>query len=303
MANMLIGLLKRVLIVYVLIFLVFYFGMDRDRAIKKSVNHIRPANFSYLINLSNAAVDFDNKEFRPFYSYYGRMVRLLPEISSAHGMFGLCLYYNGEEQKAKRAYKEAININSYYFWFYYNLGVIHFNLGEYKEAIEVLETALKKDLGGSINYLTTTPVFKPIMLEYFQSNSMQSMLPKLIALRYSQSYQMIVISNLHLKKYTQVIQLANEATNAKLGNQDFFYYYAGRASYEMKQYAQAELFLTNVLKVNPQHFDALYYLMECYEAQGKRDRAGKWKPLYETLRLQHDKSTLQSEPAFHVVIF
>jgi tetratricopeptide (TPR) repeat protein len=77
-----------------------------------------------------------------FSLYYGKAVEMFPENDAGHYLLGYCAYYSGDQNSARRQFEESMKINPYFFWSYYNLGVIYFQQGDFLKSAEVLNKGL-----------------------------------------------------------------------------------------------------------------------------------------------------------------
>jgi len=82
-----------------------------------------------------------------FSLYYGKAVEMFPENDTVHFLSGYCEYYAGDINSARGQFEESMKINPYFFWSYYDLGVIYYQQGDLLKSAEVLGKALslKKD--------------------------------------------------------------------------------------------------------------------------------------------------------------
>jgi len=77
-----------------------------------------------------------------FHQYYQKAAQLLPDSDAAHFLLGFCQYYLGLGDMARTQYETAAALNPYFFWSYYNLGVIYFQQGDFLKSAMALTQAL-----------------------------------------------------------------------------------------------------------------------------------------------------------------
>ncbi len=77
-----------------------------------------------------------------FHQYYQKAAQLLPDSDAAHFLLGFCEYYLGSPDLARTQYEASVAVNPYFFWSYYNLGVIYFQQGDFLKSAMVLTQAL-----------------------------------------------------------------------------------------------------------------------------------------------------------------
>jgi tetratricopeptide (TPR) repeat protein len=96
--------------------------------------------------------------------YFILLSEYFPERSDAFGMKGLCLYYQGQIPQAEEAYQKAIELNPHFFWFYYNLGVIHMKDNNYPAAMAAFKQGLQTRPEHALYYIQTSEkVYLPIL--------------------------------------------------------------------------------------------------------------------------------------------
>ncbi len=107
----------------------------------KILNHIMPRSFDYLVKTFQAKEAFDERKLKSYLYYYQKVAEYMPERADAIGMTGFCLYQLGKKEKAIAAYQRALKVNPYFFWFYYNLGVMYLEQGQMSKAKDMFNQA------------------------------------------------------------------------------------------------------------------------------------------------------------------
>jgi tetratricopeptide (TPR) repeat protein len=77
-----------------------------------------------------------------FSLYYAKAVEMFPDNDAGHFLLGYCEYYSGDLNSARGQFEESMTLNPYFFWSYYDLGVIYFQQGDFFKSAEVLNKAL-----------------------------------------------------------------------------------------------------------------------------------------------------------------
>lgn len=96
------------------------------------------------------------------YAYYQMAENLLPNIDSVHYLLGYCEYYRGDIDEARTQYERSIDLDPYFFWSYYNLGVIYFRQGDFLKSAEVLNKAFSLKNEISLGVLHQNPFYQQI---------------------------------------------------------------------------------------------------------------------------------------------
>jgi tetratricopeptide (TPR) repeat protein len=77
-----------------------------------------------------------------FHTYYQKTVDLFPDNGAAHYLLGFCEYYMGNQDVAVTQFEKSVEADPYFFWSYYNLGVIYFQQGKLRKSVEIMTKAL-----------------------------------------------------------------------------------------------------------------------------------------------------------------
>ncbi len=73
--------------------------------------------------------------------YYAKIVEMFPDNDAGHFLLGYCDYYSGDINSAREQFERSVKINPYFFWSYYDLGVIYFQQGDISKSAEILNKA------------------------------------------------------------------------------------------------------------------------------------------------------------------
>ena len=239
-----------------------------------SLNAIKPSSFRYLIELVNAPERSDQNKILPFAYFYQKMIDYSFDLDEAYGMLGFCYHQLGMDEHAIKMYKKAIQLNPKFFWFYHNLGVIYFQNGRYGEAVDVLRRGVKTDAHDTLSAIQSSKViYRSILIEEasFANNTVRR-----LGEGYKNAYRMLVLSQYHQKNFFAMLDAANAALAAKFPEEEFFYYYAGVAAYQLKDYAKAADLLQRCIQEDPKLSDAYYFLGLSLKALGKEDEGEKF---------------------------
>jgi len=97
-----------------------------------------------------------------FHTYYQMAVDLMPNIDAAHFLLGFCEYYMGNPDEARLQFEKSVDLNPYYFWSYYNLGVIYFKQGDFLQSAVILNKTftLKNEI--TLGILHQDPFYQQI---------------------------------------------------------------------------------------------------------------------------------------------
>ena len=243
---------------------------DYEQAKIKALNRIRPISHDNLIAIKHKNKSPDIKDLKLHAYYYQRVTETIPRRADAYGLLGFCHYYLGETEKAVDFYQKAIEIRPDFFWFHFNLSVIHFNKGRYTKAIASAQKALGTDLKKSLAFiLGSQRIYMPVVSK--RINAYDDSLKQLFEAGYKDCYVILMLSYYYLNDYPQVIRQASYPLRAGRKDGDLFFFYSGLASFHMNQYVQAISFFQETLKRNSQIADAYHYLGLCFLSLNKKE--------------------------------
>lgn len=259
---------KKSIALYLLVFFLATRMFDVDKMHMRILNALL-LPVDYLYCYTQGIEPFNSETFGAYVDYYKQLIRYVPYKSDALGMLAFCYYHLGDQPRAIELYKKAIKEDSTFFWFHYNLGVIHFNRGEYAEAVSALKNALNSNRQASLGFAsnsrilvylgpvvqTDTPLKKIPTQQEVYSNLTNHLKEGL-----AHCQEMIVLSYAQLKDYQRLLRWSRHGIEYQPREQAFFNYYAGRAAYETENYSVAVGFLNKTIELDPEYADAFRYL-------------------------------------------
>ncbi len=266
-------LCKRLALMYVLIYFLLGHVIDytkvQDKNMLKALNDLKP-DLSYFVKYEENQGPFNKAELQRNITYYKKITEFFPQNPTAHGMLGFAYYHADDQNKAIEYFQKATELHPQFFWFYYNLGVINFKDGRYADAIEPLNKALTTNLTHTLTLLSTSEIYRRLFVGL---SGLGKTMSTHLGTGTQNCYKLLVLSNLHLKNYKELLNITNYAIYLKIDELDFFYYFAGLAAYELKQYGQAIFYFDKALKENPEYSDTYYYLSLSLKAMNQETAA------------------------------
>jgi tetratricopeptide (TPR) repeat protein len=97
-----------------------------------------------------------------FHTYYQKAVDLFPDNDAAQYLLGYCEYYMGNAGIAAGHYEQSVDVNPYFFWSYYNLGVIYFQQGDFLKSAMILSKSLALRNEITLEILHQGPFYRQI---------------------------------------------------------------------------------------------------------------------------------------------
>lgn len=295
----------RVIILYLLLFGVSLLFVDyksiRNKAIIRNLNDNLPGDFNYLIALGGREGDMpvDQKNLQRYERYYELVTGYLPQLADAHGMLGFSYFYLGKIKKSISEYEKAAVLNPHFFWFPYNLGVLHFLNGDYEKAANYFELAREKK-PDKVPYIIQNSIeYKRALVEVTNINEI--LMAKLKS-GYSECYRLLMISRLKLKDYRKVIGLAQEAVTSGLNYPEIFLYYASVAAFELNDYESSADLLRRALAIDGHYAQAYYQLSLTLKALGNEEAASQMMARYMLLKQQHIEKRPREQEAYLRII-
>lgn len=292
--------IKRVIAFYILIFilagLIFNFKDVVYKANLKTLNRLMPPTVDYLIELYEGKGVLDRKKLEDFEHYYQKVTEIIEGRADAYGLLGFCKYHLNKREEAIASYKKAITLNSKFFWFYYNLGVIYFKDGRFEEAVDILEKGLAVSLKRTLLYTSVSELlYLPIIFTRVKDASVEEWLGNQLKEGFRRAHLMLIHANLELKNFPEVIRFSLKAKKNQLDDKGEFSCYAGMAFYEMKEYRQALFSLEEAIKKNPELADAYRYWGLTLKALDKEDGSEKVWQHFKILEKLGKKDSFNSQ--------
>jgi tetratricopeptide (TPR) repeat protein len=238
----------------------------------KTLNRQMP-DFQYLAQIARAPGRFDPVRMKDYVRYYQRVVEYFPSMGEAWGMLGFCYhFYDGKTQQAIEAYEKAIQCNPRFFWFYYNLGSLHYQQGDYAKAVRMLEAAIKQDFAQSAKFILSSQYI------YRQTrNALSLNHPRDLKAQFQRGYEDALVLLLqaydHRKRYSAVVPLAFNLLQMDNVDKERLYFYLSKATFHLQQHKRSIVFVQETLKRNPRNSDAIQYLALNLKALGQDQAA------------------------------
>ena len=153
---------SRAIVLYLIAFGLFHWLVDLDRMKIKLINRVVPASTEDLVLFSLNPASKDPAILDKYLLYFKTTVKVLDKSAAAHGLLAYCEYYRGNKNKAIGEFRKAIAINPEFFWFQYDLGVIYFLQGDFKNAQEVLGKAVNSRPEGTFIFINVSRIYKDL---------------------------------------------------------------------------------------------------------------------------------------------
>jgi len=261
--NYILPIMNRCFVLYVGVFFILIVSINHQRVVFKTLDYLNDAP-NYLMNFARSKPEVSTKLSRPSRNflnalrYNKNLIKLFPESGTAHGAVGFSYYHLGEIDKAKNYYIKAIDLNPKLFGLYYNLGTIYLQLGDYALSADAFQKALNIDPKW---FFSEKDVILPFALEDLSNpNDLREKSIAMVRISYAKAYKEVVLNYEKAKDAQAVLRAAlNGIANAP-EHKDFFYFFAGKASYELNSYSNAINFFQQCIILNPSYTDAYYYL-------------------------------------------
>jgi len=247
-------------------------GHDRIAAKAKmtSLNQAMPHSFVHLLKLSDNQEKPDIEYINNCIHYYEMIAEFMPNQPDAYGMLGFLYYHIQDIEKSIYFYKKAIALNSGFFWYHYNLGVIYFENEQFFEAVGYLSEAMQKDISMVLRMIFLSKLH--IQMKANIKGIDETILPNFVQGQ-KNCLRMLVFSLYHLNEFEKMFNIAVNAIKSNFDQEGYFFCYAGLAAYEMKDYKKAIELLNESIRKNSDHPDALNYLGLSLKALGQEKQS------------------------------
>lgn len=295
-----ISLSRRVGMLYLIVFLCTASLIDQKHFKADRLDYLKPPLIQ-LIKISRDQRAADPRMLEPFIEFYEKVNEYAWRGADTLAVLGFCYYYHGDENKAISFYEKSVALNSDGLWPHHNLGVIYFKKGFYSKAAGALEETLSIPPDIAAKSLYASLIYWQLIREGQVSDESVAVGFKE---GYEDCYKLLMVSYQKLQDYQKMLNLAFYATKSVPDNKDFFYYSAGFAAYQLKEYKQAVYFLSESIKINSRQADALHYLGLSYGELGEKQVSEDILARALRLRNLHSlQSSVQTAEGINVRLF
>lgn len=147
---------------YLILYVISNLLIDYDRirfGLKiRILNQSMPVSFQYLIELAEGQRKAGAEELMKYIRFYERVVVFFPDRADAFGLLGFCYYHLGLKDKALAAFFKAHQLKPNFFWYPYNLGILHMELKNIQQAAKYWQMALSADFQETLNFMNGSKV-------------------------------------------------------------------------------------------------------------------------------------------------
>ncbi|HOW35037.1 MAG TPA: tetratricopeptide repeat protein [Candidatus Omnitrophota bacterium] len=295
-----ISLSRRVGVLYLIAFLCTASIISKRNFRADRLDYLKPPLVK-LVKISQGQESARPEILEPYIEFYEKVNEYAGSGADILAVLGFCCYYYGDEEKAISFYEKAVVLDPGCLWPQYNLGVIYFKKGFYSKAADSLEQALSIPPDVTAKSLYASFIYWQLMKE---AKVLDGSIAVGIKEGYEGCYRLLMLSYQKLQDYQKMLNLALYATKSVPDSKDFFYYYAGFAAYQLKEYRQAVYFLLESLRINPRQADVLQYLGLSYGELGeKRDSEDALARALGLRRSNPQESPAQTEKNINVRLF
>ena len=261
------------IIVYLLLAAAWFYILDHKETLSfargSTLSRIMPS-FKYLVDYANGEVPFDREQWESYKFYFEKASNMMPLRADVYGLLGYTYANLGEFHRAEAAFIKGVKLLPYYFWYRFNLGVAYYQQGQYAEAAESFNNALGLKLEETVNYIYKARMYVPLLIEL-------PLHQKRIILGTGQAFEdvylLMILCYLKSQDNDHLFKLAAYAINQQPAHPEIFYYYAGFAKFQLKDYPQALIYFDECIKRNPNFSEGYYYLGLTAKETGKEQLA------------------------------
>ncbi|MCD4781262.1 MAG: tetratricopeptide repeat protein [Candidatus Omnitrophica bacterium] len=263
---------NRVIVLCLLFYVISKTFIPWDYVVLKAklvtLSRLMPASWELLVRATESKETPEPKELDRYVHYLEEIIEALPNRPDSYGMLAYCRYLQGQVGESKKLYNKASDLKPDFFWFNYNLGVIHFKSKEYPAAFQFMVKALDAKKRETLRYtLNSRRIYVPFLI----SGAHLSPEYVLAQMRfgYENDYKVVVMSLYAMDEISEMVGYANSALREDIDDYAFFHFYLGLAQYKVKSYKLALQSFRTALRYDPYHYEALYYSSLIMQAVGK----------------------------------
>lgn len=262
MFNKFLFITGRCWLLYLIVALILFFGVNHQIVIFKTLNHLQHVPYN-LAEYANGRIEFTDFQFREAIRYYKNVVKVFPDSAAAYSTLGFCYYHLEEIDKSIDYYKKSVGLRQDFFGLYYNLGRIYFETDDFDAAIASFQKALATPPDKTFAYPRIVDPYRSDKTGYRPDDLKQKAAD--LKIGYEKCYEFIVLSAHVLERFPLMVETALHGANFSEDNKDFFYYYAGLGAFELKNYNAAVKYLGQCIELNPWNRNAYRYLGLSFE--------------------------------------
>lgn len=169
MMSFLVSMLKKAWVLYVVALLVFYKGTDLYLMKVKTINHVVPQSMS-----DQAAF-----MFRPHFNgtnvlkqaieYHKTVVKLVPNSWADWSFLGYAYFFEGDWRRARICLERSYAHEEKFFWYAYDLGMIHLREGHYEQAGKYFTKAVSADFPKTLYLMHAYKAYNLLMPEVLKT--------------------------------------------------------------------------------------------------------------------------------------
>ncbi|MEI8010967.1 MAG: tetratricopeptide repeat protein [Candidatus Omnitrophota bacterium] len=140
-----------------------------------------PLASQILNNHAFTPANTDNPQSAYYLDFFVKGAELFPEKFEMHYMKGVCLFWAGNIAEAENAFRESLKRNPFFFFTYYNLGLLHAQNGRHDTALKLFEAAKAMPPELTLNALLSLQAFQIIWR--YMPQPQQHMINRINAIR------------------------------------------------------------------------------------------------------------------------
>lgn len=134
----------------------------KNKAMMITINHYRP-DMALWKGFIIDGQPLDKSFLNDSVYYYGIISSYVPEIAEPQYMLGFCYSMSGDAPSALVAQKKAVVLEPHFFWGWYNLGVMYYQQGEFKESSQAFKKALEIPPQATVRILGASKIYGEVL--------------------------------------------------------------------------------------------------------------------------------------------
>lgn len=213
-------IVQRCFVLYLCAGVILFLTIDSSVAQLNRLNHLKQFEHS-VKSFEQGLTPFDVEEFRWTARYYKELLKFFSPNDLIYGNLGFCYFYLKDYTKAMEAYLAAIDLEQYFYVYYFDVGLIFLQSGDIKNALAFFDTALK---------------LLPKTTAYYET--LAERLPD---------------------KHKNMMGLTGLLKKRAGEDEAITYYYLGLVNFRLGDYPSAARHLNKAIELNPADISAYYH--------------------------------------------
>jgi tetratricopeptide (TPR) repeat protein len=236
----------------------------------RNLNDARP-EMAALVSFNTGDVPPEKVIWAPYLRYFSLVLKYMPNEAASEMFLGVCRYYaQGQKDAAWQLMRHSVDTNPLFFWNIYNAGILAFERGDMKSALDYFQKCLVLPEDRVLDMMRSSVVYRQVM----NSSNFNADLGENIRNIKQDVYLFLAAASFYSGDYDKARSIALYGLE-KTGPQDKepFFFYAGAATLSLGDPQAALTFFGTCVKLKSQNPMVYNYAGQILKASGNMEAA------------------------------